>query len=48
MSATLDDLLAELKRIRVMLEDRRGPEGEKLTYEEAEPLEPEKQVKPKT
>lgn len=38
MSATLDDLLKELVRIRVILEDKRGPEGEKLSLKEAEKL----------
>jgi hypothetical protein len=42
MSATLDDLLKELKRIRVVLEDKRGPEGEKLSFAESEKLDADK------
>lgn len=45
MSATLDDLLKELKRIRVALEKPMDDEGALLTYEEAVDLEPPKQKK---
>lgn len=38
MSATLDHLLAELKRIRHILEDKRGPDGEKLPFKTTEKM----------
>lgn len=45
MSATLDDLLKELQRIRIVLERVADEEGAILTYEDAVGLEPPKQKK---
>lgn len=44
MSATLDDLLKELKRIRHVLENKRGPEGEKLPFSVTDKLEADEEL----